>query len=338
MRPSPLAKQVDISRMKSRDVLKNFSIGLFVGTSCSFVVLGFVWFPILTAWILIAVGLVAAFRYYSFQADAKLKEQALLLIRLINTEARCSLQNPEIVETVSSRTEMRSLIENLEQSLVWRLAANIVSKHIKTLRRKKKLLCVSDEYGVEDSSRWTRELHYFCEKVLLPQLQQVASRYADYPITSSPSYIKDVSSGRKTLIDYWGEIVLIDVDSELDNEILIDAGEVTTGHEYEIYICDLLKQSGWAGFVTPATGDHGADVIAEKGGTKVAIQCKWYTSPVGNDAVQEAYSARELYDCQYACVVTSSQFTRAARLAGNKLSVLLVHHNDIADRLNSLLH
>ena len=42
--------------------------------------------------------------------------------------------------------------------------------------------------------------------------------------------------------------------------------------------------------MTNATGDLGLDVIAEKQGLRYGIQCKYYSYPVGNIAVQVAYA------------------------------------------------
>lgn len=68
----------------------------------------------------------------------------------------------------------------------------------------------------------------------------------------------------------------------------------TTGEEYEQKCCKQLKRKGFYGIeTTPRTGDHGIDIIAYGKGKKYAIQCKFYSSAVGNHAVQEAYSGCE---------------------------------------------
>jgi restriction system protein len=64
------------------------------------------------------------------------------------------------------------------------------------------------------------------------------------------------------------------------------------------------------------------------------VQCKYYSSPVGNKAVQEVYSAKDVYDAEQAWVVTNHSYTPAAKVAAKKLGVLLIHHDEIPDLLS----
>lgn len=86
-----------------------------------------------------------------------------------------------------------------------------------------------------------------------------------------------------------------------------------TGHEYEHLVAAYLRRHGYNGVkVTQASGDYGVDVIASKGGHKYAVQCKYYSHPVGVSAVQEVAAGRAFYHCDRAMVVTNSIFTKAA--------------------------
>ena len=67
-------------------------------------------------------------------------------------------------------------------------------------------------------------------------------------------------------------------------------------------------------------------MIAYKSGVKYGIQCKYYSAPVGNKAVQEAYSGARFYDCDRAVVMTNHTFTKAARELADKLEVELWEH------------
>ena len=89
--------------------------------------------------------------------------------------------------------------------------------------------------------------------------------------------------------------------------------DIASGYEFELYVANLLKQNGFVNVgITGASGDYGADVIAEKDGLGYAVQCKFYSRPVGNKAVQEAHAAKQYYDCDEAVVVTNSTFTQNA--------------------------
>lgn len=100
---------------------------------------------------------------------------------------------------------------------------------------------------------------------------------------------------------------------------------VSNGLEYEQYCADYLNKHGYHDAkATKASGDHGVDVIAYKRGKKYAVQCKYYSSPVGNKAIQEVYTGVALYDCDYGIVITNSTFTKQAKDEASKLGVKLM--------------
>jgi restriction system protein len=103
------------------------------------------------------------------------------------------------------------------------------------------------------------------------------------------------------------------------------------GHEFEHFVSDVLKTLGYKAYVTKASGDYGADVIAEKNGKKIAIQTKRYSKNVPYRAVQEAFSGMKKYKCDEAWVITSANdFTRQAKLGANDFKVKLLTKGDFA--------
>lgn len=100
---------------------------------------------------------------------------------------------------------------------------------------------------------------------------------------------------------------------------------VDNGIEYEQFCSDYLNRHGYRDAkTTKASGDHGVDVIAYKRGKKYAVQCKYYSSPVGNKAIQEVYTGMALYNCDYGIVITNSTFTKQAKGEASKLGVKLM--------------
>lgn len=96
------------------------------------------------------------------------------------------------------------------------------------------------------------------------------------------------------------------------------------GHDFEYYVQDLLKKNGFIDVkVTQGSADHGIDVLAIKNGKTYAIQCKRYNNKVGNKAVQEAYSGRDLYGADIGVVVTNQYFTKQAIGDAKRLGVEL---------------
>ncbi|TRL35522.1 restriction endonuclease [Rhizobium straminoryzae] len=99
--------------------------------------------------------------------------------------------------------------------------------------------------------------------------------------------------------------------------------------EFEKWCAKMLRAAGWSTQETKATGDQGADVIATKGDLRLVVQCKFYSSPVGNKAVQEAFAAKTHYAATHAMVVTNASFTPAAQRLSTSTRVILVHADDL---------
>lgn len=114
------------------------------------------------------------------------------------------------------------------------------------------------------------------------------------------------------------------------------------GLQFEHRCAELLRYRGFHKVtVTKGSGDQGIDIIAHKNGTKYGIQCKYYSYPVGNKAIQEAYAGAEFYDCDSAIVMTNNTFTKAARELAAKLDVELWEYcspNGSSSLITKLMH
>ncbi len=108
------------------------------------------------------------------------------------------------------------------------------------------------------------------------------------------------------------------------------------GHQYEYQCAKRLKSKGFTRVqVTKGSGDQGIDITAYSGGKKYGIQCKYYTSPVGNHAVQEAYAGAKYYNCDVAVVMTNNTFTPSAKELAKKTGVLLWGNDKLPFGINS---
>ena len=68
------------------------------------------------------------------------------------------------------------------------------------------------------------------------------------------------------------------------------------GHKFEYKCARMLRRKGFHHVVvTKKSGDQGVDIIAYKHFSKYAVQCKYYSYPVGNKAVQEVYAGGKCY-------------------------------------------
>ncbi len=109
-----------------------------------------------------------------------------------------------------------------------------------------------------------------------------------------------------------------------------DPNGIMTPVEFEQHCADRLAAAGWTVQTTKASGDQGADVVASKLGRRAVLQCKLYSRPVGNGAVQEAAAARDYYQADTAAVVTNAGFTSAAQDLARATRVLLLHPEQLA--------
>lgn len=115
----------------------------------------------------------------------------------------------------------------------------------------------------------------------------------------------------------------------------IMTGSATTslngdGHQYEYKCAKILKKKGFQMVsVTKGSGDQGIDIIAYKNGQKYGIQCKHYSSPVGNHAVQEVFAGAKYYNCDIAVVMTNNTFTKSAKELAESTRVELWSNNKV---------
>lgn len=103
----------------------------------------------------------------------------------------------------------------------------------------------------------------------------------------------------------------------------LDTVEYTGGVGLEHLVADILRGLGASTEVVGRAGDQGVDVIMWAEGKKIAIQCKNYSRPVGNSAVQEVYAGAHHHDCKEAWVIARNGFTKGASLLAKSLDVSL---------------
>lgn len=106
--------------------------------------------------------------------------------------------------------------------------------------------------------------------------------------------------------------------SELQQIDLMD------GHTFEHWCADLLQKIGFCNVqVTRGSGDQGVDVLATKDGISYAIQCKCYSSDLGNTPIQEVNAGKQIYRCHIGAVMTNRHFTKGGKDAAQATGVLL---------------
>ncbi len=117
---------------------------------------------------------------------------------------------------------------------------------------------------------------------------------------------------------------------ERDRESGFDPATIPTdGHEFEHWVAENLNQFGWDAKATSGSGDQGIDVIATKDGKTVGLQCKLFSSPVGNKAVQEAHAGKAFHQMDVVGVISNASYTKSAKALAADTGVKLLSHHDI---------
>ena len=105
-----------------------------------------------------------------------------------------------------------------------------------------------------------------------------------------------------------------------------------TGTEFENYCVNLLYQNDYTNIITTKiSGDQGVDIIAEKNGLRYAVQCKCYSSNIGNKAIQEVVAGAQFYKCQISAVMTNRYFTSSAQELAEETGTLLWDRDKIIE-------
>ena len=93
---------------------------------------------------------------------------------------------------------------------------------------------------------------------------------------------------------------------------------------FEKYVAGIYEKEGYDVTVTPYSGDYGVDVIAEKGGERIAVQVKQYgcsTRKVNRQMVMELYGAAAYAGCNKAVIATNGDVLPDAVEVARKIGV-----------------
>ena len=195
-----------------------------------------------------------------------------------------------------------------------------VVKHLDTLVRIRAQTLRTDAYGNAQSDEWAKEIARFIDSQIAPDLPP-------------PFYRKKLEKRRAAIAQ------------QIEDRVAQAAANQPAQHtlppnptpvEFEIFCAEQLRQSGWDAQVTKGSGDQGVDVIATKNGVRVILQCKLYSKPVGNKAVQEAAAGRLHEGAHHAAVVSNSAYTPAAEQLARTTGVMLLHHSQLCELDKSL--
>ena len=101
--------------------------------------------------------------------------------------------------------------------------------------------------------------------------------------------------------------------------------------EYERFCANEFKKNGWDAEATKGSSDQGVDVLASKNDKVLVAQCKKFSKPVGNKAVQEIVAGIKYYNATIGIVIAPNGFTNSASKLAEANKINLIHHSEIKD-------
>ena len=104
--------------------------------------------------------------------------------------------------------------------------------------------------------------------------------------------------------------------------------DTMTGLEFEKYVAKYLRNQGYKTKLTEKY-DLGIDIVAVKDGIRYGVQVKRYKGVVGANAVRQAVTALNLYECDRAMVITNSYFSKTAIILARSNACFLVDRDSI---------
>nr|DAG24333.1 MAG TPA: Restriction endonuclease [Caudoviricetes sp.] len=244
-----------------------------------------------------------------------------------------------LIPVVSDSYKITTIIEFLKNEVTDRLhkfasfqATDLHSYNSKTEPIPIIIFIISELYLVKS---------YFEDNSNVIQLMLNSKRTGIYLLMFSQFDIKRFSLGAiqdliRTYSSQQAYQMLYSTQTANDMPKTINITDDMNGQQFETYCADILTKNGFSNVeVTQGSGDHGIDITAIKDEISYAIQCKCYSSNIGNAAVQQAHTGKSLYHKDIAVVLTNQYFTAQAKEEADALGVKLWDRDKLQELVNN---
>jgi len=191
---------------------------------------------------------------------------------------------------------------------------SIISKDSDKIKSAYRNLVSSDAFGEKDYEKFKKEItKFFLKKSKVHkemELEGYSYRFGD-------KQYDDIIKGIEKAIKKE------DRESKFDPKM--------SPYDYESFCANEFNKNGWEAAATGGSSDQGVDVIAKKKGSILAGQCKMFSKPVGNKAVQEIVAGMKYYKATTGIVIATNGFTKSAYALAEANNIKLIHHSEIKD-------
>ncbi|MGL5523110.1 MAG: restriction endonuclease [Aeromonas veronii] len=303
---------------------------------------------------LIAFSIVIKLMYEKNKKRKKYQKDQIIICRLIdelqlsgvNFDNETLDEKRAYFQTIFKSGDDMEIISKVGVELLNVVILNFVLEYYEVLKRDYRRHVRTNAYGIKDEKRWLKLIESIVKcKLYKYYIEKVGSYQVDFPeydfnqlAMRSPNEEQIQSIVGLFSLYFQVQFEYRNDDSAVDTVINFD--NIDNGHDYEHAVAAQINSAAenWRAEVTQGSGDQGVDVLAEhENGTTVAIQCKLYSQPVGNKAVQEIIAGRIHYNTVHAFVVTNNKYTKSAIELATSGDVSLLHHSDLIQELRSIV-
>lgn len=142
-------------------------------------------------------------------------------------------------------------------------------------------------------------------------------------------------------LKYENHLTSIENNYDVHLDTILSDVEKIDPFDFEVFIKDLYIQMGYRdAYTTPESKDFGGDVIVTIDNIKTVIQVKHRVSSdflVSNDAVQQAYAAMPVYNCEQAFVITNGVYTDHAKNQAKACNVRLIDRLELYHMIRKVI-
>ena len=224
-------------------------------------------------------------------------------------DRRKLIEASKIQREKERQDEKKQLVRSYKKEVT-----KIVNEEFDTIRNAYLQLVSSNAFGKKNYENFRNELIDFVKEK--PQLLSINNKL----ITKHKcEYVLDFSD---KFIDRIGN--KIEKENQKDN-----FRPDMSPRDYEIFCASQFKKFGWKAEATVGSGDQGVDVVAKKKGLILVAQCKKFSKPVPNKAVQEVVAGIKFYKADSGVVIAPNGFTKSAEKLAAANNIQLIHHSEI---------
>lgn len=216
---------------------------------------------------------------------------------------------------ISEKQEQTKKELTQKESLKQREIEKEIKKHVKAIEHEKKV----------EIDRIKREQKQYYDIQVNKLAQSLAEKKAKELVRQEEERKKRVERSRVYELYQTANHKLAECDS-------------MNGFQFERFCGDLLRKNGFKNVeVTQGSGDYGIDILAEKDEVTYAIQCKCYSSKIGNKVIQEVYSGKAFYNRMVGVIMTNNYFTQSAIDTAKKTKILLWNRDKLKEFIRESL-